>query len=175
MGLAIVKKLLDLFKSEIKLESAVGVGTTFSFVIPFEKLTEGKQQIESFKNKLPEKENYKILVVEDNKINQVVTRKIIEKSLGICVIANDGFEAIEILEKQTFDIILMDINMPEIDGYQTTIKIRETNKNIPIIALTASSKDQIRDKATTSGMNDIIVKPFEPIVLYHTIKRNIIS
>ena len=175
LGLAIVKKLLDLFKSEIKLESAVGVGTTFSFVIPFEKLTEGKQQIESFKNKLPEKENYKILVVEDNKINQVVTRKIIEKSLGICVIANDGFEAIEILEKQTFDIILMDINMPEIDGYQTTIKIRETNKNIPIIALTASSKDQIRDKATTSGMNDIIVKPFEPIVLYHTIKRNIIS
>lgn len=175
LGLSIVKKLLHLFQSEIHLESTLGVGTTFSFVIALENKTSNSTQIESLKNKLPKKENYKILVVEDNKINQVVTRKIIEKSLGSCIIANNGFEAIEILKNQDFDVILMDINMSEIDGYQTTIKIRETNIGIPIIALTASSKDQIKEKVIASGMNDIIVKPFEPIVLLQTINRIIKS
>jgi signal transduction histidine kinase/CheY-like chemotaxis protein len=174
LGLSIVKKLLDLYQSEIKLESTIGIGTTFSFIIALENDLEKTNKItESNKIDIPKSENYTILVVEDNKINQVVTKKIIEKNLGNCVVANDGYEALSILENQTFDIILMDINMPGIDGYQTSIKIRETGNKTPIIALTASSKDQIRDKITASGINDIIVKPFEPVVLYDIIKRNI--
>lgn len=176
LGLSIVKKLLDLFHSEIKLESKIGEGTTFSFVIPLENNPEKADiPIYTSKNELQKPENYKILIVEDNKINQVVTRKIIEKNLGTCVVANDGYEAITILESQSFDIILMDINMPGIDGFQTSIKIRETGNKTPIIALTASSKDQIREKSSTSGINDIIVKPFESNALYLTIKKNISS
>jgi signal transduction histidine kinase/CheY-like chemotaxis protein/mannose/fructose/N-acetylgalactosamine-specific phosphotransferase system component IIB len=176
LGLAIVKKLLDLFNSEIKLESTIGIGTIFSFVLALENNPEKTIQLaETSENELPNTENYKILVVEDNKINQVVSKKIIEKNLGTCTIANTGFEAISILENQTFDVILMDINMPEIDGYQTSIKIREAGNQTPIIALTASSKDQVREKVIASGMNDIIVKPFEPIVLHQTIKRNLDS
>lgn len=172
LGLSIVKKLLDLFNSRINIESKIGEGTTFLFIIGFEKDDELSNQIlVSSSIEIPERQNFKILVVEDNKINQMVSKKIIEKSLGSCLIANDGFEAISFLEKNNFDIILMDINMPGIDGYETTMRIRKLGKTTPIIALTASSKDQIKEKVLQSGMNDIIVKPFDPLVLYQTIKK----
>ncbi len=172
LGLAIVKRLLDLYKSEVKVESTIGVGTTFSFILELRTSHEKIDRSEKILN-FPSTENYKILVVEDNKINQIVSKKIIQKYLGSCVIANDGFEAISILKLQKFDVILMDINMPGIDGFQTSIKIRETDAKTPIIALTAASIDQIKDKVAASGINDIIVKPFEPNILIQIIKKNI--
>jgi signal transduction histidine kinase len=174
LGLAIVKRLLDLFKSEIKLESSVGVGTTFSFVIAFEKNSKTKELDDKIvANERLSTQKLNVLIVDDNTINQLVTKKIIEKSVGTCTVAGSGAEALEILKQQIFDIILMDINMPILDGYQTSILIRQTYKNIPIIALTASSKNEVYKKVIASGMNDIIIKPFESELLRQTLLKNI--
>ncbi|MNQ25415.1 CAI-1 autoinducer sensor kinase/phosphatase CqsS [compost metagenome] len=114
-------------------------------------------------------EVYKILVVEDNLINQLVTKKIIEKNNYSCKVVDDGFAALKALENDTFDLILMDINMPLMNGFETTKRIRLQGIETPIVALTAFDKDEITDEAISSGMNDIIIKPFEPVKLFKII------
>ena len=116
---------------------------------------------------------YNILVVEDNKINQVVTKKIIQSSNMSCTIVDDGYAAMVALEREAFDLILMDINMPLINGFETTRRIREKGILIPIIALTAFDKDEVAEEAISSGMNDIMVKPFEPSKLFQVISNQI--
>jgi len=166
-GLSIVKRLLGLFGSTITLESDLGAGTSFSFVIPFEHDPLKTQKIiEDIEVDLTSSEIYKILIVEDNLINQLVTKKIIEKNNFICKVVDDGFGALSILEKEGFDLILMDINMPLMNGFETTKRIRLLGIKTPIVALTAFDKDEITDEALSSGMNDIIVKPFEPVKLF---------
>ena len=113
--------------------------------------------------------NYRILVVEDNKINQVVTKKILESNNFKCTIVEDGYAAINLLENEKFDIVLMDINMPIINGFETTKLIRNKGIQIPIIALTAFDKQEITEQALSSGMNDIIIKPFEQAKLFQII------
>jgi CheY-like chemotaxis protein/nitrogen-specific signal transduction histidine kinase len=174
LGLAIVKRLLELFKSEISLESQIGIGTTFTFTIVFDfDPNKTKEIINNIKVDLSSGQIFKILVVEDNKINQTVTKKIIEKNNCSCFIVDDGFQAIEILNKEVFDIILMDINMPIINGFETTRKIRLKGINTPIIALTAFAKDEITEEALSAGMNDIIIKPFETLKLFQVINDQI--
>lgn len=174
LGLAIVKRLVTLFNSNISLESEVGAGTTFKFTIAFDYDPDKTNEIiNSIKVDLTSSQIYKILVVEDNKINQTVTRRIIEKNNCSCTIVNDGFQAIEILEKETFDIVLMDINMPMMNGFETTRKIRLNGIKTPIIALTAFAKDEITEEAISAGMNDIIIKPFEPLKLFKVINDQI--
>ncbi|KFF05596.1 response regulator [Flavobacterium reichenbachii] len=167
LGLSIVKRLLGLFGSTISLESDIGKGTSFSFVIPFEhdpqKTTNIINEIEV---DLTSEKICKILIVEDNLINQMVTRKIIEKNNYICTVVDEGFSALRILETETFDLILMDINMPLMNGFETTKRIRQQGIKTPIVALTAFDKDEIKDEAMASGINDIIIKPFEPIKLF---------
>jgi CheY-like chemotaxis protein len=116
---------------------------------------------------------YNILVVEDNKINQMVTKKIIQNSNMSCTIVDDGYAAIVALERERFDLILMDINMPLINGFETTRKIREKGIAIPVIALTAFDKQEVTEEAISAGMNDIMVKPFEPSKLFQVISNNI--
>ena len=113
------------------------------------------------------------MVVEDNKINQMVTKKIIENSNLKCTIVDDGYAAMVALERETFDVILMDINMPLINGFETTRKIRAKGFDIPVIALTAFDKQEITEEAISAGMNDIIVKPFEPAKLFQVISNQI--
>ena len=174
LGLAIVKRLVSLFNSEISLESRVGVGTTFKFTIAFDyDPDKTKEIINSIKVDLTSGQIFRVLVVEDNKINQTVTRRIIEKNNCSCAIVNDGFQAIEILEKETFDVVLMDINMPLMNGFETTRKIRLKGIKTPIIALTAFAKDEIIEEAISAGMNDIIIKPFEPVQLFKVINDQI--
>ena len=170
LGLSIVKKLIELFGSTIHLESEEGVGTTFSFTIGFE--SDEKQRNEIINNievDLSSNYFYKILVVEDNKINQIVTKKILESNNFKCTILDDGYAAISLLETEKFDVILMDINMPIINGFETTKLIRKKGIQIPVIALTAFDKQEITEEALASGMNDIIIKPFEPIKLFQII------
>lgn len=170
LGLSIVKRLLGLFGSTITLESDIGEGTSFSFVIPFEYDPEKtKTIIEEIEVDLTSNEIYKILIVEDNLINQLVTRKIIEKNNYICKVVDDGFAALKILEKETFDLILMDINMPLMNGFETTKRIRLLGIKTPVVALTAFDKDEIAEEAISSGINDIIIKPFEPVKLFKII------
>lgn len=166
LGLSIVKKLISLFGSDIHVESKENVGTKFIFTIGFESDSKKVNEIiNEIQVDLSENQFYKILVVEDNKINQIVTRKILDKSNFKSVIVDDGYAAIEALNKELFDVILMDINMPLINGFDTTRLIRKKGITIPIIALTAFAKDEISDEALSSGMNDVLIKPFEPAKL----------
>ncbi len=174
LGLAIVKRLLELFNSEISLESQIGIGTTFTFTIVFDYDPEKTNEIiNNIKVDLSSGQIFKVLVVEDNKINQTVTKKIIEKNNCSCFLVDDGFQALDILNKEVFDVILMDINMPLISGFETTRKIRIKGITTPIIALTAFAKDEITEEALSAGMNDIMIKPFEPLKLFQVIKDQI--
>jgi signal transduction histidine kinase len=167
LGLTIVKKLVELFKGEIYLESEENVGTTFTVVLPFahgiEEEVSNPSEVELI--------NYKILIVEDNKINQLVTKTLLEKHKFICTIVDDGYKAIELLKEENFDAILMDINMPKINGFETSKIIRETDLKIPIIAVTAFDKSEIEEKLKEAQINDVIVKPFEPTKLFEIIYR----
>lgn len=162
LGLSITQKLIELFGGSISLKSEIGKGSEFTFRIPFE-ITEKAPQAEAIKVEqdfLPEAE-LNILLVEDNELNRKLASKVLEKT-GKITLAENGSEAIEILKKKTFDIILMDLQMPVMDGYVATSYIRKVLKlNTPIIALTAHSFTGEREKCLSSGMNEYISKPYK--------------
>lgn len=169
LGLTIVNDILVLFNSKIELKSEIGKGTEFSFILKLEKATKSEQfETDAINEKF---NNLKVLIVDDNKINQIVTSKTIENLNGISTIAENGFAAIEMIRLQEFDIVLMDINMPEIDGFDTTVAIRKFNKNIPIIAFTAFDKSEIQEKVQMSGISDVLNKPFIKAELVQLIKK----
>jgi signal transduction histidine kinase/CheY-like chemotaxis protein len=169
LGLAIVKRFVDAFDGQIHIDSELNKGTTIRFSIP---LILGKEVERSTSNKNGMTiDNLSILVVEDNKVNQIVTQKILEKNNLKCTIANDGYHALEILKSAKFDIILMDIHMPGINGFETTEKIHELGITTPIIALTASDKYELEGDISNYKMNDILVKPFE----FHDLQNLIIK
>lgn len=173
LGLTIVKKLIELLGGKIKLSSEVGKGSTFNFKLifginkhPLKKTQETKLYDDcQLKNKV-------ILLVEDNKINQLITQKMLENKAISCEIIDNGEEAIELLKVKHFDLILMDVHLPGINGTTATQQIREFDKTTPIIALTAISLDENRDQLLSFGMNDVITKPFVPDVFYNTIARH---
>lgn len=170
LGLPIVKQLVEIFGGTIEIESEENIGTTMSFTLAFD--TDEQHRNEMLKNldvDFYEERTYKILVVEDNKINQIVTKKILDVRHFESTIANDGYEAVAILEKETFDVILMDINMPKIDSFETTRLIRKKGIVTPIIALTAFDRNDIINKAMECKMNEVIVKPFDSNQLYKKI------
>lgn len=172
LGLSIVQKLIELFGSEIHIESEVNKGTKFSFTIGFDSDESKKNEIiNNIDVDLSLNQFYKILVVEDNKINQIVTKKILETNNFKSTILDDGYAAINLLENEYFDIILMDINMPIINGYETTRIIRKKGITTPIIALTAFDKEEITEQVLSAGMNDVIIKPFEQAKLFQIINN----
>ncbi|MCL6217391.1 response regulator [Zunongwangia pacifica] len=182
LGLPIVKKMLKLFKSDIHLRSEEHEGSCFSFVINFKKDHDKAQapvtKIEDLNkdnsNNWSLKSKNCILIVDDNRINQVVTKRILEQKNFVCEIAQDGHEAIRKVKKTTFDLVLMDVNMPGITGMEATIEIRKFNKLIPIVALTAVEVEEIREEIHSAGMNDIIIKPYDIQQFYRVIYRNIV-
>jgi len=164
LGLAITKKLLKLYNSEINVESTEGRGTSFSFVIVFDKVS----QIELEKKAKPVIfEGKKVLIVDDNEINILIAKRILMK-WGLQIdFASDGYEAIENITKNEYDLVFMDIKMPGINGFETTMIIRgmdeEYYKKLPIVALTASTLHDEENKFKDSGMNGHILKPFSPV------------
>ncbi|UZR93405.1 response regulator [Chondrinema litorale] len=179
LGLAITKKLVTLHDSDIIVVSKPGEGSSFNFEINFEKGTlfteegtakEDKPTILGDKNL----QEMLILVVEDNKFNQVIARKFLTGWNAEVEFANNGVEALEKLKNnRAYKLILMDIQMPEMDGYEATRQIRSWPqpyyKEIPIIALSASTLSGEKDKAIQTGMNDYVMKPFNPDNLYNKI------
>lgn len=175
LGLTIVKRLLKLFESEISVISTVGVGSEFFFDILFEKAGE-IVDIPGLDAKMKYNlEHLKVLVVEDNPINSLLIKKIFANWDSSPQFASNGYEALEKLEAEDFDVILMDIHMPLLDGYATTKLVRSLPDNaksaIPIIALTASVSNDLYSKIREVGMNDYINKPFNSDDLYRKLKN----
>ncbi|WP_034259130.1 response regulator [Aequorivita capsosiphonis] len=165
LGLSIVKNLLELMGSKINLESKLGKGSKFWFDISYSifktdiKATDVKEVQVILDDDILE--NKAILIVEDNKINQLITKKILEKKKMRCAVADNGLEAIKRVKEDEFDVVLMDIHMPGISGIEATKKIREFNKSIPIIALTAITIEDNLEEFYTAGFNEFIPKPFK--------------
>ena len=177
LGLSIVKNLLELMNSKIHLESQLGKGSKFWFNINFDIAEEYKE--DSNPNNIiydvdyVALENKSVLVVEDNKINQMITKKILEKNKMKCMVADNGMDAIKIIKENTFDVVLMDIHMPGISGIEATQKIREFDKQLPIIALTAVTIDENLDEFYRAGFNEIIPKPFKTEEFFEKIYRTL--
>lgn len=158
LGLYIVKTLLKSHNSDIDFVSTPNEGSCFFFEITFElALTVESPRAISI---LPQRD-MRILVVDDNKINLLITKNNIEKIEGYsCHTISNGREAISIVKEKDFDMILMDINMPDMDGYDVTKHIRMFNPNIPILALTALNSSEISAKTEAAGIDQIITKPY---------------
>lgn len=175
LGLSIVKRLVELFKGSISIESKIREGSKFTVLfphIPADEIVISEQIKENSNSKL---QNLNILVVEDNKINQMVTQKLLEKNGHNFQIAENGLEALLLVEENKFDVILMDINMPVMNGIEASIKIRNLGIKTPIIALTASDKENILKEILEkkNGLTDVLVKPFEYADLENVISRYI--
>ena len=174
LGLTIVKSLLGLFNSKINLESELGKGSSFFFEL---KLKCKDSIVDDIPFEITQKDyefkGLHIMIVEDNKINQVITKKMLAKKEITSDIASNGLEAIELAKKTTYDAILMDIHMPGISGEEATIEIRKFDSTTPIIALTAISLDDSLESFYAAGCDDVVTKPFKPEVFYQKIGENI--
>ena len=179
LGLAIVKKLLKLYNSKIHVVSVPEQGSEFSFSITLRKnmITNEEHNLQDGASTDIDKTwlngQKHILIVDDNKINQKITQKILEKYNIKSSLANDGEQAIDMSRANKYDVILMDINMPKINGIEAAIMIRKFDKHIPIIALTAVELDEMRAEITNSGINDIVHKPYDRTEFIKIIVKNL--
>ncbi|WP_147404441.1 ATP-binding protein, partial [Aquimarina sp. AD1] len=180
LGLNIVKKLVNLHGGDIQIKSSPGEGSNFYFTISFEIDASNKESnITNNKTKdcipLLNEEEYTILVVEDNKINQIVTQNVLKTKGFRSQIADDGLIAIEMAKTNSYDLILMDLNMPNMGGMEATKIIREFDPNIPIIALTASdTQDTVQAILNpSSGFSDFLRKPYKNQEFFSKIESNL--
>ncbi|MFO7621241.1 MAG: ATP-binding protein [Bacteroidales bacterium] len=178
LGLAICKKLIELQGGEIVLESEPDKGSTFRFAMSFgiaekEKATTTSEPAETYKGL----DGKRVLVAEDNRINFFVANKFLT-GWGINVThAENGKVALELLEKEDFDLVIMDLHMPVLDGIEATRIIRNSEnpsiRSIPVIALTAAIMSESHDKINDLNINDYVLKPFKPRDLFDKIARHI--
>jgi PAS domain S-box-containing protein len=177
LGLAICKKLIELQGGNIKIESESNKGTTFTFILTFG-VSEQQQSVSNeTKEAYKGLEGKRILIAEDNKINYFVASKFLN-GWGVKVThAENGQLALDILKNEEFDLILMDLQMPILDGIETSRIIRSSNdpkiKDLPIIALTAAIMSESHDRITDLNINDYVLKPFKPQDLFNRILKHI--
>ncbi|OUS03412.1 hypothetical protein A9Q86_00420 [Flavobacteriales bacterium 33_180_T64] len=179
LGLPITKNIIELFGSTLEVESELDFGTTFSFELAFDIDREAKvKTIKTRKAKgdaIALTKKYKILVAEDNKINQIVTQNLLQRENYECVIAKNGLEALDAHKDTLFDLILMDINMPVMNGNESTKAIRKFDVKTPIIALTAADIEQVKEDYKLIGFDGIITKPFDNYEFFQIISEHIQS
>ncbi|PCI96379.1 MAG: hypothetical protein COB15_10450 [Flavobacteriales bacterium] len=177
LGLTIVKKLVELQGGVIEVNSEANQGATFSVKLKFQTPNEENDVIEKHSkryNDFCNLEGLDILLAEDNSINQLLINDLlIEKGINVKIVS-DGQQAVSYLEKKDYDLILMDMQMPIMDGYEAMKKIREFSepekRNIPIVALTAHATEGEREKCIHAGANDYLSKPFQPNQLLNIIE-----
>jgi PAS domain S-box-containing protein len=173
LGLSISKKMVSLFGGDLKVHSEIGNGSLFYFDILLQKTTLPKELIPS-EIDASHLANYSILIVDDNDINLILAESILEKWNIKISKAINGADAVELVSSHDFDLILMDIQMPVLDGIGATWIIRnKLNKNIPIVALTANVEQTEQNRYLENGMDDYLCKPFKQHELYHAIKKNL--
>jgi PAS domain S-box-containing protein len=176
LGLAIVKKLIALKGGELKVSSQVGKGSVFTFINWYTVCSKPKEKV-AFKTgeSLDQFENVKVLVAEDNLVNQFVLSKMLKDWDIEVEMVDNGQKVLDKLQANHYDLILMDTHMPEMNGYQAAKAIRsnfrEPKRSIPIISLSAASFDYEQEEALLSGMNDVLSKPFQPTELHRKIRR----
>ncbi|MDA7816720.1 ATP-binding protein [Sulfurimonas sp.] len=176
LGLSITQSLVGLMGGYIELESAEGEGTTFKVTIPLQKVQEERNE----DTQIPISEEVKedslaghILIVEDNKTNQMLVRMLITDFGLTCDVANDGLEAVTIYDPQKHLLVLMDENMPNLNGIKAMKAIREKykEKTTPIIALTANAMEGDKERFLEVGMDGYLAKPIDEDELYNTLKE----
>jgi signal transduction histidine kinase/CheY-like chemotaxis protein len=175
LGLAIVKSLVTIMNGRIEVESRLGEGSAFIFSIPFE--VSEKEDSKEITGAEPDFSglNIDVLLVEDNKANQMLVKRLLEKKEMKVEVAGNGIEALRMLEGKAFDLIFMDIQMPEMDGYEATTAIRKnesiTGKHTPIIALTANAAEDDKNACLKVGMDDFLTKPIRSENLYRCVYK----
>ena len=175
LGLAITKRILELQGVVLRLRSESGKGSEFYFTQSFPFSQEGAQdrQESSFYSKHDRLlQGVTILLVEDNPLNVLVAQTILENSGAIVDVATNGEEALSKLDVSRHHVVLMDLHMPIMDGYEATRLLRERGVILPIIALTASTPKEVESEAFAAGLTDILVKPFNPDDLYRIILQH---
>jgi CheY-like chemotaxis protein len=184
LGLAITRQLVTMQNGEIFLESKLGKGTTFTINLEFQKGVEIEQgSKDEVIAELLEKRDFhgaNVLLVEDNIMNQFVANQVLELWNIKVDFANNGLEAVDKLKINDYALVLMDLQMPVMSGYEATSFIRDKtnrlrNPDIPIIALTADAFPETKKKVMESGMNDFVTKPLEQTDLYNKIKQHVLK
>ena len=179
LGLAISSKIVELMDGKIWVESQEGVGSRFAFRISMQKSDQKFVEASLSKAKSNDSAvstnillNKRVLLVEDNDFNQELAIDLLEKKSMKVTLATNGQEALDILEQETFDIVLMDIQMPVMDGYEATRRIRaEKSKELPVLAMSANAMEEDKQKSFEAGMNDHIAKPLAPKEMFYIIEK----
>lgn len=173
LGLAIVKRIVEFMDGNIHVTSQEGLGSKFEVFLPLERVGLKHHFLESIEQRAPALDQVNILLVEDNRANQAIALGFLEQ-WGIGVeIANDGIEGLQRIKDGRYDLVLMDLRMPKMDGYQCAHHIRQMSgeyfQKLPILAVTASTMSDVRKKIQEAGMTDYVSKPFDPKLLFDKI------
>ena len=166
-GLAVCRQLVDLMRGHLSAQSTASIGSTFSFTVPLTQPVATSAQTIEVSSPLPKTPALHVLVVEDNRINQIVAVKLLQKAGCTTEVAENGEQAVRRVAEQPFDLILMDCQMPVMDGYEATRRIRSSlsSAHVPIIAVTASAIEGDRERCLDAGMNDYLCKPVQPAAI----------
>lgn len=172
LGLAICIKILALYNTELELSSTPGRGSSFWFTVSLPVVTRRKSPLSpSLPGMHKPLKGYTILLAEDNQLNTMIAKAILEDFGAVVEVAGNGREAVEKFNAAVHHLVIMDLNMPEMDGFEATRRLRDMGNATPVIALTATLAAEIADRARTAGITDIIVKPFDPDNLCSMILR----
>ncbi|MGZ3822777.1 MAG: response regulator, partial [Mucilaginibacter sp.] len=171
LGLAITKRILNLLHSDLKVESELGLGSRFYFTLELKTVDLARSYFEVDEKFEVDLQNKRILLVEDTLFNIIYGTQLLEGWNLRVDVAENGQLAVDSLMQKEYDLVLMDLQMPIMDGYTATVKIREFNKKTPVIALTASATSNVREKVILAGMQDYITKPFNPDHLLQKLKK----
>lgn len=180
LGLSISQNIINMMGSEIHVDSEPGKGSTFHFSLtlgkPSSKHPQGSASVTMLSNQDNDAlDGSRILLVDDNELNREMIHDMLLTMGAVVESSSNGLEALELLEAETFDAVLMDCQMPDMDGYQTTQKIRQQEhyNRLPIIALSANSSAEERIRSIEAGMNFHLSKPVDPETLYRTVAQHL--
>lgn len=159
LGLAITRKIVDAFGGEIEVESKLGEGSVFTISLEFP-LSHRQPDRKKVQTELQQIKKRKVLIAEDNPMNVLVLSKLLEQFGIKAEVANNGVEVLEKFSEASYDLVFMDVHMPEMDGLEATRQLRSKSLDVPVVALTANITNESREEARLAGIQDYITKPF---------------